>query len=463
MDFSKIKTIYMIGIKGVGMTMLAEFLSHEGYEIKGSDTVETFMTDKVLAKAKIQVYEGFSEEHLADHYDLIIYSTAYNQENNIELKIALEKKLKVVTFAEAIGAIFNTHHGIAVCGSHGKTTTTAWLGFTLNKIGLEPNCLVGAEVPQFNGACITGKSNYLIIEADEYQNKLQYFNPKMVLLNNIDYDHPDFFATEEDYKKVFKDFISKLPKSGVLIANYDDENIREIANNTDKKIISYGIETKAMYQAYDINWSNNKQYFKVKLKDEDNESDLGTFATLLPGKHSTYNALAVIAASIELGGELQLIRRAVEEFTGTARRLQILGEFKNALIIDDYAHHPTEIKASLEAAKQKWPEKNLRVVFHPHTFSRTESLLKDFGKSFVKANEVIVLPIYSSAREQTGTITNENVAQEIKENSSEQQKIITVKSLDEAENYLRETTTDKDLIILMGAGDVFRVGEKLIL
>lgn len=462
MDFSKIKTIYMIGIKGVGMTMLAEFLSHEGYEIKGSDTVETFMTDKVLAKAKIQVYEGFSEEHLGDHYDLIIYSTAYNQENNIELKIALEKKLKVVTFAEALGAIFNTHHGIAVCGSHGKTTTTAWLGFTLNKIGLEPNCLVGAEVPQFDGACVTGKSNYLIIEADEYQNKLQYFNPKMILLNNIDYDHPDFYPSEESYEKAFSDFIKKLPKSGTLIANFDDEIIKKISAECQAKIVSYGLNNGA-YQAYDIVWNNNKQYFKVKLKDEDNESDLGTFATLLPGKHSIYNALAVISASIELGGELQLIRRAVEEFSGTARRLQVLGEFKNALIIDDYAHHPTEIKASLEAAKQKWPEKNLRVIFHPHTFSRTQSLLEEFGKSFSLASEVIVLPIYSSAREQTGTITNENVAEIIKNNSKPEQKIITINSLEEAENYLRETAKDNDLIILMGAGDVFRVGEKLIL
>ncbi len=464
MDFSKIKTIYMIGIKGVGMTMLAQFLAHEGYEIKGVDTAETFMTDQALAKARIQVYEGFSSDHLNDHYDLIIYSTAYNQENNLELKTALEKKLKIVTFAEALGAIFNTHYGIAVAGSHGKTTTTAWLGFVLNKIGLEPNCLVGAQVPQFDGACLAGKSNYLIIEADEYQNKLQYFNPKMILLNNIDYDHPDFFPTDEDYKKVFKDFIFKLPKSGVLIANYDDENIKEIiTNSTDKKIISYGIKNNAIYQAYDITWNNGKQFFKVKFNDEAGESDLGTFATIMPGQHSIYNALAVIAASIELNGELQLIRRALEEFSGTARRLQVLGEFQGAIIVDDYAHHPTEIKASLEAIKQKWPEKNLRVIFHPHTFSRTESLLAEFGKSFKQANEIVVLPIYSSAREKEGTITNENVAAVIKNNLTQNQTIMTVQSLVEAENYLRKTTKDNDLIILMGAGDVFRIGEKLIL
>jgi len=464
MDFSKIKTIYMIGIKGVGMTMLAEFLVHNGYEVAGSDNPDVFMTDAVLAKAGIQVNQNFSVDHLEKPYDLIVYSTAYNQDNNEELKLAIEKKLKIATYAEAMGTVFNSRHGVAVAGSHGKTTTTAWLGYVLKACGLEPNVMVGARVPQFMGAGLTGKSNYLIIEADEYQNKLQYFNPKMILLNNIDYDHPDFFTTEEDYKKVFKDFITKLPKSGILIANYDDKNIREIiTDSTDKKIISYGLNNQeATYSASDIIWNNNKQYFKVKIKDDEGEADLGNFATELPGKHSILNALAVIAASIELGADLNLLRRGLEKFTGTARRLQTLGKFKGAIIVDDYAHHPTEIKATIEAAKQKWPGKILRIIFHPHTFSRTQALLDDFAKSFKKVEEIVVLPIYSSARETIGTITNIEVAEAIKNNLTAKQKVMTVNSLDEAEIYLRETATDQDVIILMGAGDVFRIGEKLL-
>jgi len=471
MDFSKVKTIYMIGIKGVGMTMLAEFLAHEGFSVSGSDTAETFMTDSVLAQAGIKVNQGFRVDHLVEDFDLIIYSTAYNEANNEELKLAIAKKIKLVTFAEALGAVFNLRHGIAVSGSHGKTTTTAWLGFVLEKTGLKPNVMVGAQVPQFNGAGLTGKSNYLVIEADEYQNKLQYFNPKLILLNNIDYDHPDFYPTEASYEQAFIDFIKRLPKSGILIANFDDKIVKRLAKeNCQGKIISYGLENKdAMYSASEIVWSpasagmtDQKQYFKVSLKDDEGKSDLGTFATLLPGKHSVLNALAVIAASIELGAELHLIRRALEEFTGTARRLQTLGEFKGAILVDDYAHHPTEVQATMQAVKQKWPGKNIRVIFHPHTFSRTESLLEDFAKSFKKANEVVVLPIYSSAREKEGIINNEGVAAAIKNNLTDKQKIMTVNSLDEAENYLRETATDKDVIILMGAGDVFRVGEKLI-
>lgn len=464
MDFSKVKTIYMIGIKGVGMTMLAEFLAHEGFLISGSDIAESFMTDTVLAKAGITVHQGFSAEHLDQAFDLVIYSMAYTSENNEEFKMALDKKFKMVNFAEALGAVFNSHHGIAVCGSHGKTTTTAWLGFVLKECGLEPNCLVGARVSQFDGAGLTGSSNYLVIEADEYKNKLQYFNPRMVLLNNVDYDHPDFFPTIESYETVFAEFIKKIPKSGVLVANFDDKIVKKIAgSNCVGKVISYGLNNKnATYSAQDIVWDKEKQYFKVWLNDEDGSSELGTFATQLPGKHSVLNALAVIAASIELGAELHLIRRALEEFTGTARRLQVLGEFQGATIVDDYAHHPTEIQATLDSAKQKWPKKHIRVIFHPHTFSRTESLINDFAKSFSKANEVVVLPIYSSAREKEGTITNEGVAEAIKLHSKDTQKIMTVNSLDEAEKYLRETATDTDVIILMGAGDVFRVGEKLL-
>lgn len=454
----------MIGIKGVGMTMLAEFLVHEGFEVSGSDTIETFMTDAVLAKASIKVNQGFDVNHLDEHYDLIIYSMAYNEDNNQEFKRAVEKKFKMVNFAEALGAVFNSHHGIAVTGSHGKTTTTAWLGFVLQAAGLKPNCLVGAQVPQFDGAGITGSSNYLIIEADEYKNKLQYFNPRLILLNNVDYDHPDFFPDEASYENVFAEFIKKLPKTGSLVANFDDKIVKRLAKaNCQGKIISYGLNnSEATYSATDVVWNNQKQYFKVSLKDEDGEEDLGTFATLLPGNHSVLNALAVIAASIELGADLLHVRQGIEEFTGTARRLQTLGEFKGALIIDDYAHHPTEIQATLNAAQQKWPDKNIRVIFHPHTFSRTESLINDFAKSFKKANEVVVLPIYSSAREKAGIIDNVGVAAEIKKNSSAKQNIMAVNSLEEAENYIRETATDKDVIILMGAGDVFRIGERLI-
>jgi UDP-N-acetylmuramate--alanine ligase len=370
--------------------------------------------------------------------------------------------MRVATFAETLGAVFNTHHGIAVAGSHGKTTVTAWLGFVMKEIGMEPSVMVGAEVPQFNGAGLYGSSNYLVIEADEYQNKLQYFNPKMILLNNIDYDHPDFFKDEESYEKVFADFIGKLPKSGILVANFENKTILKISQTCQARVASYGFSKKCDYQISETSWDGQRQYFNLKLKQDDGLAEIGNFSIQLNGEHNILNATAVIVACIELGADLNLLRRALDAFTGTARRLQILGSYQGALIVDDYAHHPTEIKASLAAATQKWPKKKIRVVFHPHTFSRTAALLDEFAVSFKKADEVIVLDIYQSARETSGTITSEQVAQLIKENLGDKKTVKHIATLEEAETYLRETAADNVLILLMGAGDVFRIGERLL-
>jgi UDP-N-acetylmuramate--alanine ligase len=209
---------------------------------------------------------------------------------------------------------------------------------------------VTAEVPQFNGAGLYGSSNYLVIEADEYQNKLQYFNPKMILLNNIDYDHPDFFKDEESYEKVFADFIGKLPKSGILVANFENKTILKISQTCRARVASYGFSKKCDYQISETSWDGQRQYFNLKLKQDDGLAEIGNFSIQLNGEHNILNATAVIVACIELGADLNLLRRALDAFTGTARRLQILGSYQGALIVDDYAHHPTEIKASLAAA-----------------------------------------------------------------------------------------------------------------
>ena len=423
MDLSQIKKIYMIGIKGVGMTMLAQFLAAKNIEITGSDTDETFMTDRVLKESGIKVIEGFNEENIPKDADLIIYSTAYNQKTNPEVARVLAGKTRTMTYAEGLAEVFNTHFGFAVVGSHGKTTTSAWLGFVLEKSGLNPNVMVGARVPQLGGTSLIGTSNYLVAELDEYQNKLQYYNPKAVILNNIDYDHPDFFPSEKEYKQVFIDFIKKIPTKGFLVANWDDKITRSIAGvNTRAKVISYGLKEAADYVAYDIKAQGGKQFFKVKfgVGDEDEtdkpvaDSELGDFSIQLAGRHNISNALAVIAAAIELGVELRLIRTYLEEFTGAARRMERMGSFRGADIIDDYAHHPTEIQATLAGARALYPKNKLIVVFHPHTFTRTKSLLDDFAKSFGEADELIVLDIYGSAREEQGGVHSKDLIKAIK-------------------------------------------------
>lgn len=464
MDFSKIKTIYMIGIKGVGMTMLAEFLVHHGYTVSGSDVPESFMTDAVLEKAGIAVSTPFQTENIPANVDLIIYSMAYTETTNLEVAAAKEKRLPLVSYAEALGEIFNTHKGVAVAGSHGKTTTTAWLGFVLWQAKSEPNVMVGAKVPQFEAASLTGNSHLLVVEADEYLNKLKYLNPKIILLNNIDYDHPDYFLDHASYEDVFRQFVLKLPKSGILIANADDQAISNIVKDLPCTVITYSLEGRGDYNASDLQYHNQEQFFKVSKRSEEmieNETtDLGNFSIKLLGSHNVSNALAVIATSIELGVSLVDIRRYLGEFLGTARRLEVMGSFHGAVILDDYAHHPTEIKATLAAVRQRYPHEKLRVIFHPHTFTRTKALLQEFGLSFQGADEVIVLDIYGSAREEQGGVTSEEVVEEIKKHS--QQSVIHISTLEAVEQYLRETTGEGQVILLMGAGDVFRIGQRLL-
>ncbi|OIO51710.1 MAG: UDP-N-acetylmuramate--L-alanine ligase [Parcubacteria group bacterium CG1_02_44_65] len=485
MDFSKIKKIYLVGVKGVGLTMLGQYLAAQGVEVSGSDGPEKYMTDEVLEKAGIKVIEKFDVKNLPADADLIIYSTAYSAATNVEVAAALAGKIKTLTYAQALGEVFNQKYGIAVVGSHGKTTTTAWLGYLMEMSGLAPNVMVGARVPQFDGCSLIGNSDYLVIEADEYQNKLENYQPKAVLLNNIDYDHPDFFPTEEDYKNAFIEFIKKISSKGFLVANFDDPIIRKIAQvNCKGKVITYAINEAADYVAYDIKNNNGRQYFKVKLgvEDEDeNETrsyrfagaslqddrtdELGDFSITLGGRHNILNALAVIAAGVELNIELFKIRKYLEEFTGTARRMQVLGEFRGAAIIDDYAHHPTEIKATIEAVRQKYGNRKLIVAFHPHTFSRTKALFNDFAGSFAGVDELTIIDIYGSARERHGGVHSRDLVEKIKSNnqaSGVKQEVKYISTLAECEKYLRGHAERDDVIVLMGAGDIFRVGENLV-
>lgn len=468
MDFSKIEKIYMIGIKGVGMTMLAEFLAHQGKTVSGSDVVDEFMTDQVLKKAGIKVYEGFDASRIDGNYDLVIHSTAFLPETNEELRAALAGPVKVIKEIEGRAAVFNPHYGIAVCGSHGKTTTSAWLGYVLKAAGFDPNAMVGARVPQFGGESLLGSSNYFVLEADEYQNKLRYLEPHMVLLNNIDYDHPDYFKTVAEYEQAFADFIARVPKSGVVIANFDDPVVKRIVEaHCSARVISYSLNGPADYVARDISFHDGRQFFGVSLGSldaadlaEDETSDLGIFPVALAGRHNVSNALAVIAACLELGMDLLPLRTHLAEFTGTARRLERMGSFRGADIIDDYAHHPTEIRGTLEAVRQRYPGKKIRAVFHAHTYTRTKALLAEFGKCFAGADEVIVLEIYGSAREEQGGVSGLEVAEEIRKNGIANVKFIA--TLPEVEQYLRDSVADNEVILLIGAGDVFRIGERLI-
>ncbi len=466
---TKIKKIYFIGIKGVGMTMLAQFLAQEGKQVLGSDIPDQFLTDKVLKQAHIKVKTPFTPENIPLSVDLIVYSSAYTLQNNSELKFIAKhperfKKIPLLSYAAAFGELFNRYQGLAVCGSHGKTTTSAWLGYVLWRAGQEPNVLVGSRVPQFHGSSLHGSASYLLAEVDEYQNKLQYFKPWGVILNNIDYDHPDFFKTPLSYLQVFRDFIKKVPSSGFLVFNNHDLNIRKIKKHCLGKLISYDLKknsNSADYLASDIKMKNSQQSFQLSY----HQQDLGEFRINLIGEHNIFNALAVIASAQRLGVPLPLLKKYLAAFQGTERRNQILGTYQGAIVIDDYAHHPTEIQASLGACRLRYADKNLITVFHPHTFTRTRALFADFVKSFSATDELIILDIYSSAREKRGGVSSLKLVRAIQDFNKIQnspQKVKYIPQLSVALRYLQTRLQDQDLLLLMGAGDVFRIGQKLL-
>ena len=448
----------MVGIKGVGMTMLAQFLVSKGCLVSGSDTEEVFMTDQTLKKSHIKVFSGFKESNIPTNTDLVIYSTAYNMGNNIELVKVKNMGIEIVSYAEVLGSVFNDYQGLAVIGSHGKTTVSAWLGYVMFKVGLNPNVLVGSRVKQFGGSCLIGESEYLVAEVDEYQNKLQYFKPKMIVLNNIDYDHHDFFKKESDYISAFSNFVKKLPASGFLVANFDDARVVKVSKVSKGKTISYGIyNEQARYIARSIETTSYGQRFSL--------DGLGFFKIKLLGEHNVLNALAVIVTCLELGVKVDEIRKYLLSFCGTERRLQILGSFNNALVIDDYAHHPSEIKATLCGLRSMYKNRRIIIVFHPHTYTRTLSLLKDFAQSFRETNQLIVLDIYGSAREKQGGVHSLDLVREIGEyNNMEgvRQGVKYIPTLVACEKYLSRYLKPNDVLILMGAGDVFKIGQGLV-
>jgi UDP-N-acetylmuramate--alanine ligase len=470
LDLSKVKTIHMIGIKGVGMAMLAEYLKARGKTVTGSDVAERFMTDRALERAGIPVRAGFDPGAIPADADLIVYSTAYTKETNAELERAFAGKTPVIPYAEALGAVFGGNYGIAVAGSHGKTTTAAWLAFVLERAGKRPSAMIGAFIPQFGGMGLQGDSSLLVVEADEYQNKLRFLKPKALILTAIDHDHPDYFPTPESYAAVFFEFLAALPKSGVAVVNFDDPAIKRTARvNCRGKVVSYALDDSADFIGFNLKSVGDRQYFSVKLgvgPDDDpsdaSELSLGDFAIRLSGRHNVSNALAVIALSLELGVDLSVVRGALEEYTGAARRLEILGEYRGAVLVDDYAHHPTEIRATIAAARERFPGKRLRVVFHPHTYSRTKAFFTGFVTSFRGAYELMVLDIYGSAREQAGGVTSAELVAAIGADPGTAAPAKHIPTIAACAAYLKETAGPGDVILLMGAGDVFRIGEELV-
>lgn len=456
MEIKNLKKVYCIGIKGAGMTALAQILKGRGIDVSGSDTKEVFYTDEILKNLQIHVAEEFSAQNIPDDADLIVYSTAYNEGNNSEMKAARELGRSLISYPEMIGKLFQEKLGVAVSGTHGKTTTSAMLSEAFSHAGVDPSAIVGSQVISWKGSALSGQGEYFIAESDEYQNKLRFYQPWSVILTSVDWDHPDFFPDVQSYKNVFKEFVAKIPKTGYLVVWGDSADTLEVAKSTTGKILTYGFVADNEYRVSILgNEGSEKQKFEVFHAEE----SLGIFETPLSGKHNVLNSTAVIALSHAVGLDMAKIKESLSNFKGTSRRFEIVGKFGEAVLIDDYAHHPDEIKPTLNGASIRYEGKRIWTVFHPHTFSRTKALLEDFAQSFDDSEKVIVMGTYGSARETGGGATSEDLVKLI--NKYNRDKAEYIETIDEVVEFLKENAGEFDVLITMGAGDVWRVGEKL--
>lgn len=459
------KHIHMIGIKGAGMTALAELLLKKGIHITGSDTDEIFFTDHILKKLGIPVFESFNAKNIPPKVDAIIYSTAYSKERNSELAEAYTKNVPVVSYPEALGMLTREKMTFAVCGTHGKTTTSALLADTLKYTGADPSAIVGSRIIAWEGNALFGKSDFLVLEADEYQNKLAEYSPFAVILTSVDYDHPDFFLDRDQYEQAFKDFVKRIPKHGVLIYCNDQSSVVNIAREAVCQKFSYGFLPGAdfhisQYQPVKMGFLVDTNAYRQSFEVTHDETSLGIFQLKLSGVHNAMNATAVLALCMFLKQDLVKVKKAFEKFRGTERRFEYIGERYGALVYDDYAHHPEEIRATLLAFREIYPNRKLRVVFHPHTFTRTKALLTDFAQSFDRADEVHILDIYGSAREVQGGVSSEELVKLI--NRFIPGKALYASSEGDLTTFFEKTMGRQDVIITLGAGDVWKIAHTLV-
>ena len=467
-NLNNIKKVYVIGIKGSGVIGIVEILHSRGIAITGSDTDEKFFTNEILDRLGIPYFEKFDPRNIPLDADLIIYSTAYNENNNEEFRVAREREMPMVSYPEILSGLFNAKYGIAVAGTHGKTTTSAWLASILKEAEKDPVAIIGSKVINWGGNALAGSGEYFVAETDEYQGKLDLYEPKIAILTSCDFDHPDYFENFEKYKEAFANFVKKIPKIGLLAVWGDSVDTLKIAENAKCRVLSYGFseENDLMIEMVDTKIQEEiaekldikKEKFQT-FKVFHGKQELGKFETSLFGRHNILNAAAAITVSYFLSLDMEKVREAVKNFRGTARRFELIGERNGAILIDDYGHHPEEIKATLKAAREVYPEKNIWAVFHPHTFTRTKALLSEFSQSFGDADRVIVLDIYGSAREVQGGVHSSELVDLI--NKFDFNKAQYIPTIKEVVKFLKDRIGEQDIVISIGAGNVWEVVDKL--
>jgi UDP-N-acetylmuramate--alanine ligase len=448
---------HFIGAGGIGMSGLAQILMKNKVVVSGSDQTPSEIIER-LCHAGADIRIGHKAENLSLETDAVVISAAI-KEDNPELKPARERGYKVYKYAEMLGELMNAYEGIAVSGTHGKSTTSGWLVYLLKQAGIDVNFIIGAEVSQLGSSSGVADSNYFVAEACEYDRSFLNLKPKVACILNIEQDHLDYYKDEDDIVNAFGEFARGFKQEGILIANGNDANVPRIIEQqaSGMRCETFGLDEKCNFYAKNIVLDDGLYAFDVYHNGE----LLGLARTSLPGRHNVLNALAVVAMAVNIGLEGKEVLELLPGFTGIERRLMLKGRFNDITVLDDYAHHPTEIKASLEAIRQRYGPGRIWCIFQPHQYSRTRFLLDDFAESFKLADITIVPDIYFVRDSQASKreINAQILVARIRQNGSE---ALFIEDFGAICDYLQSNVMAGDIVVTMGAGDIWKVADEYI-
>ncbi|MBL0173735.1 MAG: UDP-N-acetylmuramate--L-alanine ligase [Ignavibacteria bacterium] len=453
MKFANIHHVHFVGIGGIGMSGIAEILLNQGFAVSGSDLTLSEVTQR-LASLGATIHQGHAPANVHGA-DVLVYSSAVSLDNP-ELLEAAERKIPAIRRAEMLAEVMRLHHGIAVAGTHGKTTTTSMLGLILINGGQDPTVIVGGKLHAFGGTnARLGKGEFMVVEADEFDRSFLQLSPTIAILTTLEEEHLDIYTNLDDLKEAFIEFASKVPFYGFIALCLDEPALQEILPSIPRKVITYGLSSQSDVQAVDLEHKMNRTAFTVLR----GGVELGRIALGVPGEHNVRNALGAIVVSLELGIPFGQIKDALDAFTGAFRRFEVKADLGDVLVVDDYAHHPTEVKETLRGIKAGW-RRRVVCVFQPHTYSRTRDFTRDFGRAFMNADVLLVTDVYPARELPIQGITGELIADAAKAYGHKDVRYVEDKTAVPA--VLMDVVRPGDLVITMGAGDIYRYGAMFI-
>jgi UDP-N-acetylmuramate--alanine ligase len=451
--FLKPQHLHFTGIGGIGMSGIAEVLLNLGFPISGSDLKLTPITDR-LGELGARIFEGHAAANLAGAQALVVSSAI--GEDNPEVQEARRLQIPVIPRGELLAELMRLKFGIAVAGSHGKTTTTSMLAAVLSHAGLDPTVVVGGRLKAIGGSTArVGRSDFLLVESDESDGSFLKLAPIVAIVTNIDREHLDHYASIEDIRQAFIEFVNKVPFYGAGVLCLDDENVQRILPSLKRRVITYGTRAQADFQVADITAAHFSSAFRLRARGE----DLGEFRLQVPGVHNVLNAAAAVAVGLELDIRLPTLREALAEFSGVDRRFQIRGLERGITVIDDYGHHPTEIRATLAAARQ-CRYRRILVIFQPHRYTRTFHLMDDFARCFYQADSVYVLDIYAASEKPIEGVTAFALAERIR--TFGHRSVHYAGAIERAAEMVLAAAQEGDLVLTLGAGNVWQASDRVL-